>query len=325
MPACPVPILEYASKSFNLGQSLVGYRCGATAYGTSPALDVPGGAIDMVYNETSETHDSSHTFPDAPWITYAYGTWATRTVEMDATTHRFKTVYSSGSSGTYGFHNNCGLSFDYTQDLSGDAAGWSCSQSWASKAQEGWPGHVASSSEVIGFSGGVNTSTTYDTQLQQCAAYFEAIGGFSDTVHVSPTYYPARLKKGWVAPEQGRQGWHYVEEYCQSRFRFRIPSTWGNPYAPEPFPGSYFKITFDLLNEPDEGDASLVSEGITIVWTGPGDHDSPDGDSWLSDWQEIPMPTEPGETRVVNIRYECYRSKFGTKPQVTGDAWEPPS
>ena len=40
---------------------------------------------------------------------------------------------------------------------------------------------------------------------------------------------------------------------------------------------------------------------------------------------EMDAPTDPGESRVVNIRFECYRSpQFGVRPQITGEAYEYP-
>ena len=103
------------------------------------------------------------------------------------------------------------------------------------------------------------------------------------------------------------------------RFRWVIPDT---------FAGKHFKITWDVVEEPDGWDdadptvsRSFFARDQTWEWTGPGN--SSDPDSWKSDWYEIPAPSVPGSRRVVNLRYECYRStKFGTKPQVDGDAVE---
>lgn len=123
---------------------------------------------------------------------------------------------------------------------------------------------------------------------------------------------------------------------------------------PDTFAGSYFKITWDVLEEPDgwnatindpgetlpdplpEGydtaeawwaehqvpdpaapDRSFVSEDNTWEWTGPGDPE--DEDSWKSGWYSIDPPSVPGTRRVVNIRFECYRSDYGSKPEITGE------
>jgi hypothetical protein len=107
--------------------------------------------------------------------------------------------------------------------------------------------------------------------------------------------------------------------FRRSAFKWVIPSDWGL-ISP---PGTYFKITWDVAFFPTTGDPTAVSTDNTWEWTGPGDPE--DEDSWKSDWYEIPVPDEPGENRVVNIRFECYRSTaFGNKPQVTGEAVEIP-
>jgi hypothetical protein len=116
------------------------------------------------------------------------------------------------------------------------------------------------------------------------------------------------------------------------RFRWVIPDTWTdqNTGLDVPFTGSYFKITWDILEEPDGWDdpsptvfRSFHLSDQTWEWTGPGDPE--DDDSWKSPWFEIDPPEVPGTRRVVNIRFECYRSpKYGNKPQVTGEAVELP-
>lgn len=95
------------------------------------------------------------------------------------------------------------------------------------------------------------------------------------------------------------------------RFRWNIPEEWE---------GSYFKITWDVVFFPAAGGTpTAVSADATWVWSGPGDPEDPD--SWKSGWYPINVPTSPGESRIVNIRFECYRStKLGLKPQVTGEA-----
>jgi hypothetical protein len=111
-----------------------------------------------------------------------------------------------------------------------------------------------------------------------------------------------------------------VEEILYNRFRWIIP---------DDFPGTYFKITWDVIEEPEGWDdetptvfRSFVDEDLTWEWEGPGDPEDPD--SWISPWFEIdpPAPLDFLEVnrRIVNIRYECYRSQFGQKPQITGEA-----
>lgn len=114
---------------------------------------------------------------------------------------------------------------------------------------------------------------------------------------------------------------NFVAQLKAARFRWVVPDT---------FEGSYFKVTWDILEEPDGWDdpsptvfRSFVATDQTWEWTGPGDPEDPD--SWKSGWYEIDPPSVPGTRRVVNIRFECYRSThFGNKPQVTGEAVELP-
>jgi hypothetical protein len=99
------------------------------------------------------------------------------------------------------------------------------------------------------------------------------------------------------------------------RFRFRVPSS---------HLGSYFKITYDIAEFPEEGDPSFVSQDNVVEWTGPGTGSSSDP-SWLTPWIEIDPPELPGERRVVNIRYTCRHGvKFPALPQVMGEALEIP-
>ena len=110
-------------------------------------------------------------------------------------------------------------------------------------------------------------------------------------------------------PSGGIPVFHVVAEFV--RFRWIVPDT---------FKGSYFKITWDILNTPtDIAATKSYIEDLTWEWIGPGDPLDPD--SWKSPWFEITPPGEPGTRTIVNIRYECYRStKFGGKPQITGTA-----
>jgi hypothetical protein len=101
--------------------------------------------------------------------------------------------------------------------------------------------------------------------------------------------------------------------------------------------GLYYKVTWDVLTEPEGWDDTLSDsdsnpsndpprpgrpnrsyvQDLTWVWTGPGD--PYDEESWKSPWYDLDVPGEPGIKRVVNVRYECYRSKYGTKPETSGE------
>ena len=122
-------------------------------------------------------------------------------------------------------------------------------------------------------------------------------------------------------PPRGRVSSILVQKDLQ-RFRFAIPQT---------FTGVYFKITWDIVfypegsdpTNPNDPDASFAQQDATWEWTGPGvvGNDS----SWQSPWFEIPVPEYPGENHVRNIRFECYRSKYGQLPQTMGIPYESPA
>ena len=105
----------------------------------------------------------------------------------------------------------------------------------------------------------------------------------------------------------------------KAQYRWVIPKTW-SIYTSDPFTGTYFKICWDIAFQPPEGDPSIISEDEVWEWTGPGDPEN--DDSWISPWFNLDAPPEDGMSFVANIRFECYRSKFGTKPQVMGEAVE---
>ena len=116
---------------------------------------------------------------------------------------------------------------------------------------------------------------------------------------------------------------------CIARSRFHIPATWTDPVtgATVPFPGTYFKITYDILEEPDGWDdpvptvfRSFVSEDNVLEWTGPGSGAANDP-SWLLPWITLDPPTVPGTRRIVNVRFVCRENwGLGVLPQVWGEA-----
>ena len=105
------------------------------------------------------------------------------------------------------------------------------------------------------------------------------------------------------------------------RYRWKIPTD---------FTGTYFKITWDEVffpqgYDPDDSNSpqpSPLNRDLTATWEGPGDLEDPQ--SWeASDWRTLNPPDQPGESRVVNVRFQCYRSPdFGNKPQITGEAFD---
>jgi hypothetical protein len=146
-------------------------------------------------------------------------------------------------------------------------------------------------------------------------------------------------------------------EATAARVRFAIPTTWIDPItgATVTFPGTYFKITYDIVEEPDGWDdtiddpdyeppedndppepipqipkpgrpsRSFYLEDQVKEWTGPGIPAS--STSWIVDYATdsgyitIPPPTVPGRRYLANIRFVCRENWFmGELPQVMGDA-----
>lgn len=111
----------------------------------------------------------------------------------------------------------------------------------------------------------------------------------------------------------GFPDWDDLHTFRFSRFRWIVPNT---------FDGAYFKITWDVLEEPDGWDdpspvvfRSFYAQDQTWEWAGPGDPG--DADSWKSPWVEIPPPDVGGTRRVVNIRFVCFRAaNLGEIPPV---------
>jgi len=106
------------------------------------------------------------------------------------------------------------------------------------------------------------------------------------------------------------------------RYRWKIPTD---------FTGSHFKITWDEVffppgydpENPNGPQPSPVNRDLTATWTGPGNPQV--ATSWeASSWRALNPLAQPGEIRLVNIRFECYRTPYGNKPQVTGEAVDLP-
>lgn len=101
------------------------------------------------------------------------------------------------------------------------------------------------------------------------------------------------------------------------RWRWRVPLVdVGKRYT-------YYKITWDVVFFPaDSGTPSVVATDQT--WENELE-DDPESEGYYSEWYELGPSEEAGEFRVVNVRYNCYRSvRYGTKPEITGEGFVPP-
>lgn len=115
----------------------------------------------------------------------------------------------------------------------------------------------------------------------------------------------------------------------KARIRWKIPHEWADPVTglTVAFPGTYFKITYDIVEEPDGWDApsptvfrSFVSEDNVLEWNGPG-IGSENDDSWRTAWVDIPLPTGKGRCVLANLRLVCREDwGLGVLPQVWGES-----
>lgn len=110
----------------------------------------------------------------------------------------------------------------------------------------------------------------------------------------------------------------------KARITYRVPHEWTDPISglTVPFPGTYFKITYDVLFTPAVGSPSFDSEDNVIDWTtGPGTGDA-DDPSWVIGTVTLDPPSEPGTLEIVNVRFTCRdEGMFADVPQVTGTAY----
>ena len=223
----------------------------------------------------------------------------------------------------------------YAEGAAGVSGGWGQNQGGASLTWE-WadiekslPGHTLTLGDSITqaalFAAAIADLAAKDWSSGTCmassASNWPTIGEYDWTIDCENLYHAHNGISDWRSFPA-----NFLAQVRKIRFRWVVPQDW----SPIAQPGSYFKVTWDILEEPDGWDApsptvfrSFVATDQTWEWTGPGDPEDPD--SWKSGWYEIAPPSLPGTRRVVNIRFECYRStRFGNKPQVTGEAVELP-
>lgn len=73
----------------------------------------------------------------------------------------------------------------------------------------------------------------------------------------------------------------------------------------------------------DETQPLPIAKDQTWEWIGIVDPEDPD--TSRSEWYFIDVPDLPGQHRIVNIRFRCYReTPYGNAPQITGDGIEWP-
>lgn len=104
----------------------------------------------------------------------------------------------------------------------------------------------------------------------------------------------------WEARVDAYEAWQREhEEWEQSQ---------DNPKPPEP----------QEPPEPGDEPTKPTLTAKSFVWTGPGNANDPSHNSWFSPYSavvRIPSANE-GQVEICNVRFLCYESKFGGKPQV---------
>jgi hypothetical protein len=106
-----------------------------------------------------------------------------------------------------------------------------------------------------------------------------------------------------------------------TRYRWQVPVS---------HLGSYFKITWDILETPDDWDNTEIPvetrpvrvsvKDLTVEWSGPGTGAQSNPSWFAGDWQVLDPPAKPGTRKIVNIRYlHTKSSPYGQLPDTTGN------
>lgn len=102
----------------------------------------------------------------------------------------------------------------------------------------------------------------------------------------------------------------------KSRTRFKIPETKFENGLSVPNTSNYLKVTYDILEDPDDEDEDsfFFSQNNSVEVNGVGG---------LSDWIYIDPPHYDASRYIVNIRFSCRKDWFVGSPQQTmGELYE---
>jgi hypothetical protein len=100
--------------------------------------------------------------------------------------------------------------------------------------------------------------------------------------------------------------------------------------------GTFFRIDWDevfyplgwdaVIDDPENPGEEIPDPAApvpvltpkSVEWTGPGDLEDATDATWLTEWSAVVRVPEgeEGTVEVRNVRYSCYRSRAGSKPQV---------
>lgn len=93
-----------------------------------------------------------------------------------------------------------------------------------------------------------------------------------------------------------------------ARYRWTVPAE---------HEGTWYRIDWDVVFTPADHDPDDPFSPQPSVLS--SDFFEWDGEDRTSDWIELAPPTDPGEVRLSNVRFQCYRSDYGAKPQVLAE------
>lgn len=158
------------------------------------------------------------------------------------------------------------------------------------------------------------SSTTVRSEIvtrdQTRAAGFSAMQAALNWDNMSKgwTYAAIRLHLEWSSD--------YALNITFCRHRWAVPGS---------HTGTYYKIAWDVLEQPVGWDASPPTAERSFFlkdqiweWTGPGDPEDPA--SWQSPWFYIPPPAKPGIRKVVNAKIWAHSGgPYGTLPTPFGE------
>ena len=190
---------------------------------------------------------------------------------------------------------------------------------------------------------GVPGDASVQTRIYREYQYLGTVDITIDNKYTYTSYITKAQRRTYAITEMEAESWGACAGGVESSLSFGVSSATKSPFAVvrqkrirwrifEGHTGSYYKVTWDVINEPDWWDEDPVEppgtirswllEDQTWVWSGPG---TPGVDAtWRSPWFEIDVPTVAGQNRPVNFRgIGILSTKFGSAPYTFGPADEP--
>jgi len=106
----------------------------------------------------------------------------------------------------------------------------------------------------------------------------------------------------------GRYRWRVPYSHTGPKFKF----WWDEGFFPKEW------IAWDAAGRSGTEPEKPTLTPKSFEWEGPGSADDPNHPSWFTPYSntvKVPSATE-GHTEICNVRFICYESVFGTKPQI---------